>query len=389
MLPRRLAPNRLRNTVMSTNPIESSVPEDAATRRKTSRRLLKLGVATLSLAAALSWGLHWYSAHRFHEKTEDAYVGGDLTVIAPKVAGHISELLVEDNQLVHTGDVLMRIDDRDFRAALAKADGTVAAQVAAVANLDAAASLQKATIASAAAQIDAASAETTRSRQDDDRYKALASRFLVSAEAAQRAEATHKIARANDARARAELLAAQRQLDVIATQKSQANAALEEARAEREIAELNVGYTEIRAPIDGYVGNRRARAGAYATAGAQLLSLVPASGLWIDANFKEDQLAQLRPGQPVEVRADILPGRTFHGQVESLAPATGAQFSILPPENATGNFTKIVQRVPVRIRLDAKDSEFGALRPGLSVVAEIDTHAPVDAGFVSMVQASR
>ncbi len=296
---------------------------------------------------------------------------------------------MQDNQFVRAGDMLLRIDDRDFRAALAKADGTVAAQVAAVANLDAAASLQKATIASAAAEIDAAAAETQRSQQDDERYKALAGRFLVSAEAAQRAEATHKIARANDARARAELLAAQRQLDVIATQKQQANAALEEARAEREMARLNVGYTEIRAPIDGYVGNRRARAGAYATAGAQLMSLVPATGLWIDANFKEDQLAHMRPGLPVEVRADILPGRTFHGHIDSLAPATGAQFSILPPENATGNFTKIVQRVPVRIRLDAKDGEFGELRPGLSVVAEIDTRAPVDAGFVAVAQASR
>ncbi len=374
---------------MSTKPAESPVADVAAARSKSSRRLLKVGIAALSVAAALTYGAHWYTAGRYHEKTEDAYVGGDLTVIAPKVAGHISDLLVQDNQFVRAGDMLLRIDDRDFRAALAKADGTVAAQVAAVANLDAAASLQKATIASAAAEIDAAAAETQRSQQDDERYKALAGRFLVSAEAAQRAEATHKIARANDARARAELLAAQRQLDVIATQKQQANAALEEARAEREMARLNVGYTEIRAPIDGYVGNRRARAGAYATAGAQLMSLVPATGLWIDANFKEDQLAHMRPGLPVEVRADILPGRTFHGHIDSLAPATGAQFSILPPENATGNFTKIVQRVPVRIRLDAKDGEFGELRPGLSVVAEIDTRAPVDAGFVAVAQASR
>jgi membrane fusion protein (multidrug efflux system) len=374
---------------MSTKPVESPAVDAAASRTKTPARLLKLGIATLSAAAALTYGLNWYAAGRYHEKTEDAYVGGDLTVIAPKVAGHISDLFVQDNQFVRAGDVLLRIDDRDFRAALARADGTVAAQLAAVANLDAGASLQKATIASAAAEIDAASAETQRSRQDDERYKALAGRFLVSAEAAQRAEATHKIALANGARARAELLAAQRQLDVIATQKQQANAALEQARAEREIARLNLGYTEIRAPIDGYVGNRRAHAGAYATAGAQLLSLVPANGLWVDANFKEDQLAHMRPGQRVDVRADVLPGRTFHGHIDSLAPATGAQFSILPPENATGNFTKIVQRVPVRIVLDAKDGEFGALRPGLSVVAEIDTRAPVDTAFVAVAAAPR
>ncbi|MCY1429101.1 Multidrug export protein EmrA [compost metagenome] len=168
-------------------------------------------------------------------------------------------------------------------------------------------------------------------------------------------------------------MAARRQLDVIDSQRGQAQAALQQAQAEREQALLNIGYTELRAPVDGYVGNRRARVGAYAAAGSQLLSVVPAKGLWIDANFKEDQLAHMQVGQAVSIRADILPGREFHGHIESLAPATGAQFSVLPPENATGNFTKIVQRVPVRVRLDSVDADFGALRPGLSVVAQVNT----------------
>ena len=165
----------------------------------------------------------------------------------------------------------------------------------------------------------------------------------------QQADADHQKALAADARAHAALDAADRKLDVIATQKQQAQAALDGAIADRDTARLNLGYTELRAPIDGTVGNRSARAGAYATVGAQLISLVPANGLWVDANFKESQLAQMHPGMPVTVVADVLPGQEFHGHVASLAPATGAVFSVLPPENATGNFTKIVQRVPVRV----------------------------------------
>ena len=168
----------------------------------------------------------------------------------------------------------------------------------------------------------------------------------------QQADADYQKALAADARARAALEAAQRRLDVIETQKQQTVAALAGAIADRDTAQLNLGYTELRAPIDGTVGNRSARAGAYATIGAQLISLVPAHGLWVDANFKESQLAHMRPGMPVTIAADVLPGEVLHGHVASLAPATGAVFSVLPPENATGNFTKIVQRVPVRVLLD-------------------------------------
>jgi membrane fusion protein (multidrug efflux system) len=162
---------------------------------------------------------------------------------------------------------------------------------------------------------------------------------------------------------------------VIDTQKQQVEAALAEAVAGRDLAQLNLSYTELRAPIDGTVGNRSGRVGAYATAGAQLMSLVPARGLWVDANFKESQLAQLRAGLPATITADVLPNASFHGRVASLAPATGAQFSVLPPENATGNFTKIVQRVPVRILLDGDAATLGRLRPGLSVTATIDERA--------------
>jgi len=353
------------------------------------KRLLLGGVTLVVLIGLGMYAAHWWSTGRFIEETDDAYIGGDVTVIGPKVAGYIEEVLVTDNQRVKAGDVLIRLDARDYRANLAKAEGAVAAEEALLANLDATEQLQHAVIGQARAGIDATGAETARSRDDNARYKRLVSSNAVSVESAQRADATFKTAQAQGARAQAELLAAQRQLNVIDTQKQQARAALMQARAERDLAQLNLGYTELRAPVDGMIGNRRARVGAYAQAGSQLLSVVPASGLWVDANFKEDQLARMTAGQRVIVKADVLSGQVFHGRVDSLAPATGSQFSVLPPENATGNFTKIVQRVPVRIRLDPADGVLGHLRPGLSVTAEVDTLTAAESSDVAVTQAQR
>jgi membrane fusion protein (multidrug efflux system) len=226
-------------------------------------------------------------------------------------------------------------------------------------------------VAEALAGLTASDAEAARARFDVVRYRALVEDQFASTQRFQQADADHKKALAATDRARAAVAAAQRQIDVIDTQKQQAEAALAQARADRDLAQLNLDYTELRAPIDGTVGNRSARVGAFATVGAQLLSVVPTRGLWVDANFKESQLAVMQPGAPATIEADMLPGEIFHGHVASLAPATGAQFSVLPPENATGNFTKIVQRVPVRILLDDSAS-LGRLRPGLSVTVEID-----------------
>ncbi|WP_413624770.1 HlyD family secretion protein [Luteibacter sp. Lutesp34] len=341
--------------------------------RKKPWKLIALAVAGL---AAVLYGAHWWTTGRFVVDTDDAYVGGDITVIASKVPGYIQAVAVADNQVVHKGDLLVKIDDRDYRAAVDRADAAVAAQEAALRNLDAVERLQHSNIAQARAGLDAAQAETTRSRLDDERFRQLVGRAAVSVESAQRATATFQTARAATNRASAAVAGAQQQLDVIATQRRQAQAALAQARAEAEVARLNLSYTEVRAPVDGVIGNRRARVGGYAAAATQMLVVVPAHGLWIDANFKEDQLARMRVGQTVDVRADVLPGRVFKGHVASLAPATGAQFSVLPPENATGNFTKIVQRVPVRVTLDGTDGDLDVLRPGLSVTARIDTKAP-------------
>lgn len=338
------------------------------------KRLVTTAVLAAVAIGGAAYGAHWWNTGRFIETTDDAYVGANITLIAPKVAGYLTEVSVTDNQLVHAGDVLARIDDRDYRAALNKADGAVAAAQAQIANLDALRELQGAVIGQAKAGVAASQAETSRARDDQQRYSNLVSKAAVSVQSQQKADTIYKQAQAEDLKTQAALVASQRELDVISTRRAQAAAALQQAEAERDLAKLNMEYTVLRAPIDGAIGNRRARSGAYATVGSQLLSVVPADGMWVDANFKEDQLAHFHPGQRVEIHADVLPGRVFHGRLRSLAPATGAQFSVLPPENATGNFTKIVQRVPVRIELDEADAKLGLLRPGLSVFARVDTH---------------
>jgi len=355
-------------------PVSAVAPAHAAPAR---RRRLLAGIALIAaLAAAATYGAHWWTVGRHIEDTDDAYVGGDITVLSAKVPGYVAQVLVHDNQAVRAGDLLVKLDDRDYRAALDQAEGSVAAQRALLVNLRATRRLQDALIARAAADVDAAQAETRRARDDHARYRQLARASAVSVQSWQQADATYKRALAGQQRAQADLDAARRQVDVIDANLQQAQAALAQAEAAREAAALNLQYTELRAPVDGVVGNRRARPGGYAAAGAQLLSVVPARGLWIDANFKESQLAHMRPGQAATIEADVLPGRVFHGHVASLAPATGAQFSVLPAENATGNFTKIVQRVPVRILLDDADARLGELRPGLSVVARVDQRDP-------------
>jgi membrane fusion protein (multidrug efflux system) len=354
------------------------VPRDVAAvpvrkvSRITRKRVAMAGAALLLAVGAGWFGEHWWTVGRFIESTDDAYVGGDVTVLAPKVAGFIAQVAVTDNQRVRAGDLLVRIDDRDFRAALQKADAAVAGAQATLVNLAAMRREQIALVAEEQAELASAQAEVGRAGYDVDRYRALSEVQFASVQRFQQADADNRKARAAAAKSAAAVDAATRQIEVIDSQRQEAEAALAGAIADRETARLNLSYTELRAPIDGTVGNRSARAGAYATVGAELLSLVPAHGLWVDANFKENQLAHMRPGSPASVEVDTLPGVPFHGHVASLAPATGAVFSVLPPENATGNFTKIVQRVPVRILLDGDTVGIDQLRPGLSVTADVD-----------------
>jgi membrane fusion protein (multidrug efflux system) len=351
---------------------ETDSPPKKSRRPSFKRAALALAIVFAGLGVA-KFSYDWWTVGRFVESTDDAYIGGDVTVIAPKVSGFIAQLAVGDNQQVHAGDLLVKLDDRDYRAALAKAEAAVAIQQAALTNLDATRHLQDAVVAQAQAGVAAADAEVTRTHDDEVRYTQLVTTGVASTQEFQKADADYKEALAAGEKSRAALVAAQRQLEVIGTEKQQTKAALDAAVAERDLAQLNLSYTELRAPMDGFVGNRSAQVGAYATVGSQLISLVPARGLWIDANFKENQLAGVRPGSPATVKVDLIGGKSFHGRVASIAPATGAQFSVLPPENATGNFTKIVQRVAVRILLDDEASALGQLRPGLSVTAKVNT----------------
>ncbi|MGO8765396.1 MAG: HlyD family secretion protein [Limisphaerales bacterium] len=359
----------------------AGLPSPKKNRGPLFKRAVLLTLLFFAAIGLAKFTYDWWTVGRFIESTDDAYVGGDVTVIAPEVAGFIAKLAVTDNQQVHAGDLLIQLDDRDYRAALAKAEATVAMQQAALTNLDATSYLQEAIVTQSQADIDAANAEIVRTHDDQVRYKRLIATGAVSIQSSEDADTAYKQAVADGEKAQAGLAAAQRQLDVIQTQKQEAEAALQQAIAERGVAWLNLGYTDLRAPIDGVVGNRSAQVGAYATAGSQLISLIPAHGLWVDANFKEDQLARILPGTPATIEVDSIPGKTFQGHVVSIAPATGAEFSVLPPENATGNFTKIVQRVPVRIALDDEAAAQGQLRPGLSVTAKVDTRLTGKAGW--------
>nr|VUD32544.1 multidrug resistance secretion protein [Raoultella sp. NCTC 9187] len=336
------------------------------------KRALVLAAVGVALLAAASYGAYWWHTGRFMQTTDDAYVGGDISAISSKISGYIQQLAVQDNMAVRKGDLLIRIDDRDYRAALAKAAGEVAAQEAALADIIATRQLQQAMIAGSAASLQAATAAAEKLANDNRRYNALAASSAIAAQIRDNASADYRRAHAEQDKAKADKTAAERQLAVLDARQQQTLAALAQAQASLEMARLNLSYTEIRAPFDGVIGNRRAWSGSFVSSGTQLLSLVPAHGLWIDANFKENQLAHMRPGQPVTIVTDVLPNHTFKGHVVSLAPATGSRFSILPAENATGNFTKIVQRVPVRIALEGEGAKLDVLRPGLSAIVTVN-----------------
>ena len=359
---------------MSTTPstlAPASAPAGTVGSARAARRIPWMLLAVIAVLVALvAAGSYWFIVGRFVETTDDAYIGGDVTVMSPRVSGFVTDVLVKDNEHVRVNQVLIRLDARDYDARLAQANAEVAGAKAAVTELQAKKSLQLATINEQSAEVRASGAELTRSASDQARYRELVKDDAVSNQVVERADADLLKARAAVDRSNAAFTAAQRQLVVLDAQIGDAEARVATAEAAQRVAALNVEYTTIRSPIDGYVGNRTARVGLLANVGVSLLTVVPSSGLWIDANFKEDQLKKMRVGDTVDVDLDASSGR-IHGVVESLAPATGATFSVLPAENATGNFTKIVQRVPVRVHLDVSKEMEGVLRPGLSATVKV------------------
>jgi membrane fusion protein (multidrug efflux system) len=326
------------------------------------RRRLLMALAAVVLAAGGGYGTYWYAVGRHFESTNDAYLGADSVTIAPKVAGYVAELKVQDNQRVKAGDVLARIDPRDYQTAVDSAAADLENARATAANIDAQLKEQQSTIAQAQAAV-------TFSEQEQKRYADLARTGVGTAQRQQQTEA-------DLAQRRAALSAAQAHVDVLQTQRRQAEAAIAAKTAALNQAKINLDQTTLTAPTDGVVGDRTVRQGQLVQAGTRLMSVVPTQNIYLVANFKETQTGRMVPGQTVTVEIDSYPDHPIKGMVDSLAPGTGAQFALLPPENATGNFTKIVQRVPVKIALDPNDPLTPRLRPGLSVAATVDTRNP-------------
>lgn len=356
----------------------AAAPPPQPEKRSRVRRALIAGAAVALLATASWYGWEYWTVGRFLVSTDDAYVKADNTTIAPKVSGHLNEVLVGDNQSVKTGDVLAKIDDRDFKVALDQAKADVAAADATVESKRAQLDVQQAVIDAAEATLNVDMAARTFTAQENKRYSDLAATGFGSVQNAQNAQARDNTALATIERDKANLTSAQKQIDLLKAELAQATAANARTRAQLRQAELNLSYTTITAPINGVAGNRTLRVGQFVQAGTQLMSLVPSHGAYIVANFKETQLGNVQAGQPVDVEVDMFPGRAVHGHVDSLAPASGQEFALLPPDNATGNFTKIVQRIPVKIVLDSADVD---LRPGMSVTPRIQTRAMVAAGL--------
>ena len=355
------------------------------------RKALLTGAALAMLAGTAWYGWDYWTVGRFQVSTDDAYVKADNTTVAPKVSGYLYRVLVGDNERIMAGQTLAQIDDRDFKVALDQAKADVAAARAAIASKQAQLEVQQAVINAAKATIDVDQAAVTFADQDNKRYTDLAATGSGSVQNAQQAQWRIAGAQATLARDNANLVSALKQVDLLNAEIVQANATLARAQAIQGQAELNLGYTTIIAPIDGIVGNRTLRAGQFVQAGTQLMSVVPASGAYVIANYKETQLTDVHRGQAVEIAVDMFPGQIVRGHVDSIALASGQEFALLPPDNATGNFTKVVQRIPVKIALDSGSHSLIDLRPGMSVIPTIETRAQAparEAAAASKVSAS-
>jgi membrane fusion protein, multidrug efflux system len=362
----------------------SEAPSDKSVGRALPRRSRWLGTGVRlfilllvgGLVAVVAYDWDWWVGSAREQSTDDAYLQADLTPLAAQVPGYVRQVPVQDFQRVKAGDLLVQIVDDDYRAALDEAQANVTAAKAAIQNIEQQKILQDALIKQAEATIEATEADVTRYRLEAIRQQALlADRLAGTAQLTEQAVDNAKRAEATLALNQAQLQQQQQQVNVLDTQEKQAHAALNARQGARDLAEINLGYTRITAPVDGMVGQRQVRAGQYVSAGTQVISIVPLPHVWVIANFKETQMTRVRIGQPARITVDAFPGVVLHGHVDSWSPASGAEFSLLPPDNATGNFTKVVQRIPVKIVLDPDPAVADLLRPGMSVIATIDTRS--------------
>jgi len=365
-----------------TPPAEPAVPLPRDTARWRQRIFRLFGGIPVSIAILLLAGVvvtlfitrwdAWVGAS-IRQTTDDAYLRSDMTPLSAKIEGYVRRVPVNDFQQVKEGDLLVEIEDDDYQARLDQAEAELAGAEAAVENLKSRKALQHSAIAEAQDAINATQADVDRTRKEAVRQQALLAYTFGTPQKVEQAVAEEKRFEANLAHGDAALAAAQRQMAVLDTEESQLRAAAKAKQAALDLAKIELGYTRITAPIDGMVSERGVRAGQYVHDGTQVISVVPLHNVWVVANYKETQLTHVKIEQRAEITIDTFPGIAIEGRVDSISPASGSQFTLLPPDNATGNFTKVVQRIPVKITLDPGHPLEGQLRPGMSVIATIRT----------------
>ncbi|NIE85306.1 MULTISPECIES: HlyD family secretion protein [unclassified Burkholderia] len=346
---------------------------ESAPKRPSRRRNILILIAIVAAIAGLVWLVHWWTVGRFIESTNDAYLQADSMTAAPKVSGYVTDVYVRDNQSVKAGDPLVKLDVRQYQVSLQNSQASVDARRADIARTQADIAQQHANLEQAQAQAQVSSINLKHASEEYARYAPLAATGAETHERIADLKNTRDQAQATLAANNASIAAARAQINSSTAQLQQAQAQLEAAQASAAQSQLDLDNTVVRSTLDGRVGDRTVRVGQYVQPGTRLLTVVPVQDIYLVANFKETQVGRMRVGQPVTLHVDALPDRALHGKVDSFSPGTGSQFALLPPDNATGNFTKIVQRVPVRIHVDTDDETRRVLLPGLSVDVDIDT----------------
>ncbi len=361
-------------------PVAAPAPATpVAPAKSAKRKRVLIGVGVVLALAAAAWGVNYVLVGRFMVGTDDAYVRANNTTLGARVSGHLAAILPGDNIAVRAGDVVFRIDDGDYRIAVEAARTKIATQEATIDRIGRQVTAQESAAEQARAQVVSAEAGFTRAQLDYDRQQALSSKGYASRATFEQSQAGRDQGTAGVKAAEAAYNAARDNVEVTKAQQSEARAQLAELKTTLAKAERDLDFTSVRAPVDGIFSNRLVSTGDYIQAGQRLGNVVPLDDVFIDANFKETQLRRLKPGQKVLISVDADSSRAIEGTVASLSPAAGQVFTLLPPDNATGNFTKIVQRVPVRIRVPAEVARENMLRAGMSVYVRVDTRPAADA----------
>ncbi|MHB8284636.1 MAG: HlyD family secretion protein [Caulobacteraceae bacterium] len=356
----------------------SNTADPAPARKSPVVRIVLISAGVVILAAGVIGGLNWWTHGRFVQSTNDAYLHADEVTVAPKVSGYVEQVYVIDNQTVTAGQPLVRIEARSYDASFAQQQANIAARQADIVAAQTQIAQQHAVIAQNKAQLSGAVANAAYATSEADRYRGLSAQGVETqdryAQAANQQDQSAATVRADTAAVHA----AERQIATLTAQIGQAKAQLTAAQAQAQNAQINVGDTLIRASISGRIGDKTVRLGQFVQPGTRMMSVVPVQDIYLVANFKETQIGAMRIGQHARIKIDALGDHPIDGTLESFAPGTGAQFALLPPENATGNFTKIVQRVPVRLHVSAPPEVRDHLLPGLSATVSIDTAAAPD-----------